>query len=78
MGWFSKPKIENELGQYLPDSDAQPCTESEENWRTEQISSAKKSAKKQLRNMAVLMHKYHQQIALDVGIASLRYGGSYG
>ncbi len=30
MGWFSKPKIENELGQYLPDSDAQPCTESEE------------------------------------------------
>ncbi|AFZ61352.1 hypothetical protein H6G54_02775 [Anabaena cylindrica FACHB-243] len=30
MGLFSKPKTDNELGEYLPDSDAQPCTESEE------------------------------------------------
>ncbi|AFZ27265.1 hypothetical protein Cylst_5231 [Cylindrospermum stagnale PCC 7417] len=30
MGWFSKLRTDNELGEHLPDSDAQPCTESEE------------------------------------------------
>jgi hypothetical protein len=31
MGWFSKKKTsDNELGEYLPDEDAQPYEESEE------------------------------------------------
>ncbi|BAZ33841.1 hypothetical protein NIES4074_63550 (plasmid) [Cylindrospermum sp. NIES-4074] len=32
MAWFSKPKTDNELGEHLPDSDAQPCTLQRGNW----------------------------------------------